>query len=381
LANIKVIAGLTFAPNTPTALITDFANVATPIVSPQGGHGANPVTELGGNAFMIVKKYSGNENGKITSQNEFRQFGIIKNPELSQPQIRISTVQAGTDSSFTVGSVVTQSPTGSFLGATGTVVSWRPGLTGYTGTSELVLTNTIGTFTSAVQGAVIGSTLGVYDIVTRSLAGTEGRDLLALTVTPTTASTFSAVNNDFPRGLNAVSLGNPAQNIEFSGSQGRIYRWDAASGLNNQGKIYLENANGMFNIGEVVGVRDRYLSLYSGLTGIAKIVEKTEVVESIPAVYSQVYKFVLSPAAGDAFKSNSFTLDNTVYAYNGSTQVAVGKAINWNTSGATGDLSVIITTGQIVAGNTIPYDSATVGFAASALVTAISQTPDLKYRS
>jgi hypothetical protein len=189
------------------------------------------------------------------------------------------------------------------------------------------------------------------------------------------------VNNDFPRGLNAVSLGNPAQNIEFSGSQGRIYRWDAASGLNNQGKIYLENANGMFNIGEVVGVRDRYLSFYSGLTGIAKIVEKTEVVESIPAVYSQVYKFVLSPAAGDAFKSNSFTLDNNVYAYNGSTQVAVGKAINWNTSGATGDLSVIITTGQIVAGNTIPYDSTTVGFAASALVTAISQTPDLKYRS
>ena len=386
-ANIKVIAGLTFAPNTPTALITDFANVATPIVSPQGGHGSNPVTELGGNALMIVKKYSGSENGKITSQNEFRQFGIIKNPELSQPQVRISTVQAGTDSSFTVGSVVTQSPTGSFLGATGTVVSWRQGLTGYTGTSELVLTNTIGTFTSAVQGSVIGSTLEVYDIATRTRAGSEGRDLLVLTVTPTTASTFSAVNNDFPRGMNAVSLGNPAQNIEFSGSQGRIYRWEAASGLNNQGKIYLENARGVFSInesvfsiGETVGVRDRYLSFYSGLTGIAKIVEKTEVIEGIPAVYSQVYKFVLNPAAGDTFRSNSFTLDNTIYGYNGSTQVAVGKAVNWNTSGATGDLSVIFTTGQIVAGNTIPYDSS-VGFATSALVTVVSQTPDLKYRS
>ena len=378
---------MTFAPNTPTALITDFANVATPIVSPQGGHGSNPVTELGGNALMIVKKYSGSENGKITSQNEFRQFGIIKNPDLAQPQVRISTVQAGNDSSFTVGSVVTQSPTGSFLGATGTVVSWRQGLTGYTGTSELVLTNTIGTFTSAVQGAVIGSTLEVYDIATRTRAGSEGRDLLALTVTPTTASTFSAVNNDFPRGMNAVSLGNPAQNIEFSGSQGRIYRWEAASGLNNQGKIYLENARGVFSInesvfsiGETVGVRDRYLSFYSGLTGTAKIVEKTEVIEGIPAVYSQVYKFVLNPAAGDTFRSNSFTLDNTIYGYNGSTQVAVGKAVNWNTSGATGDLSVIFTTGQIVAGNTIPYDSS-VGFATSALVTVVSQTPDLKYRS
>ena len=108
--------------------------------------------------------------------------------------------------------------------------------------------------------------------------------------------------------------------------------------------------------------------------------EKTEVIEGIPAVYSQVYKFVLNPAAGDTFRSNSFTLDNTIYGYNGSTQVAVGKAVNWNTSGATGDLSVIFTTGQIVAGNTIPYDSS-VGFATSALVTVVSQTPDLKYRS
>jgi hypothetical protein len=379
-ANLKVIAGLTFASNTPAALITDFANVATPIVSPQNGHGSNPVTELGGNALMIVKKYTGSENGKITSQNEFRQFGIIKNPDLAQPQVRLSTVQAGNAASFTVGSLVTQSATGTYGGATGTVVSWTPGLTGYTGTSELVLTNVAGTFTSAIQGAVVGSSLDIFDVSTRTRAGTEGRDLLVLTVTPTTATTFSASTNDFPKGLYAVGLGNASLNIEFSGSKGRIYRWDAASGLNNQGKIYLENAYGTFNIGETVGVRDRYMAFYSGLTGTAKIVEKTEVVEDIPTAYSQVYKFVLNPAGGDTFTTNSFTLDNTVYGYSGSSQVAAGRVINWNTSGATGDLSLILTTGQIAAGNTITYTN-TAGAVASSLVTAISQSPDLKYRS
>jgi hypothetical protein len=119
---------------------------------------------------------------------------------------------------------------------------------------------------------------------------------------------------------------------------------------------------------------------YSGLTGLAKIVEKTKVVEGIPTAYSQVYKFVLNPAGGDTFTTNSFTLDNTVYGYSGSSQVAVGKAINWNTSGATGDLSVIFTTGSIAAGNTILYTN-TAGANASALVSVISQSPDLKYRS
>jgi hypothetical protein len=269
--------------------------------------------------------------------------------------------------------------TGGFAGATGTVVSWRPGLTGYTGTSELILTNVIGNFTSG-KGVAIGSTLDVFDVASRTRAGTDGRDLLVLTVTPTIATTFSAIANEFPQGMNAVGVGNAALDIEFSGSNGRIYRWDAISGLNNQGKIYLENAHGTFDIGETVGVRDRYMNFYSGLTGIAKIVEKTTVIEGIPDTYSQVYKFVLNPAGGDTFTSSSFVLDSTVYLYSGSSQIATGKVINWNTSGGTGDLSVIITVGSVVVGNTISYTNAS-GIAASALVSAIAQSPDFKFRS
>ena len=142
----------------------------------------------------------------------------------------------------------------------------------------------------------------------------------------------------------------------------------------------MENAHGTFDIGETVGVRDRYMNFYSGLTGIAKIVEKTTVIEGIPDTYSQVYKFVLNPSGGDTFTSSSFVLDNTVYLYSGLSQIATGKVINWNTSGATGDISVIITAGSVVVGNTISYTNAS-GVAASALISAISQSPDFKFRS
>lgn len=384
-ANLKVIAGLTFASNTPSSLVTDFANVAIPITSPKGGHGSNPVTELGGNALMIIKKYSGSENGKIVSQNEFRQFGIIKNPDLTNPQVRISTIQAGLPTSFSVGATAYQDATGSYTGAYGSVVSWSAGLTGYTGTSELVLTNVVGTFNSSIQGSRIGSspssnTLSIFDVDTRTRAGTEGRDLLVLTVSPTRDTVFSALNNDFPTGLNTVGLGNASQNIPTSGSKGKIYRWDAAAGLNNLGKIYLEDAHGPFYINEQVGVRDRFMTLYSGLTGVAKIVEKDELVEGIPSVYTQVYKFAINSAAGDTFVPSSFELDSTVLVYSGSSQVAAGKIVNWSNSGATGSLSLIVTTGQVVVGNTIPYINA-LGNSVNALVSSVLQTPDLKYRS
>jgi len=88
----------------------------------------------------------------------------------------------------------------------------------------------------------------------------------------------------------------------------------------------------------------------------------------------------LNPAGGDTFTSSSFVLDNTVYLYSGLSQIATGKVINWNTSGATGDISVIITVGSVVVGNTISYTNAS-GIAASALVSAISQSPDFKFRS
>lgn len=50
------------------------------VVSPDGGHGSNPVRELGARQVMIVMQLSQDESGSLSVANDFRQFGIVVNP-------------------------------------------------------------------------------------------------------------------------------------------------------------------------------------------------------------------------------------------------------------------------------------------------------------
>jgi len=59
-------------------------------MSPTGGHGANPVEELGGSYVMINPRLRGSESGVIDTQNDIRQIALIKNPVL-----RNGTVASG----------------------------------------------------------------------------------------------------------------------------------------------------------------------------------------------------------------------------------------------------------------------------------------------
>ena len=54
--------------------------LAEPIISPVGGHGFNAIEELGGNRIMLDSRITGNESGFFTTENEFRQVGLIRDP-------------------------------------------------------------------------------------------------------------------------------------------------------------------------------------------------------------------------------------------------------------------------------------------------------------
>ena len=58
------------------------ANVATvhACVAPVGGHGFDPVAELGGYNVMINARFEGTESDEFSVGNEFRKIGILKNP-------------------------------------------------------------------------------------------------------------------------------------------------------------------------------------------------------------------------------------------------------------------------------------------------------------
>lgn len=52
------------------------------LISPPGGHGSNPLYELGGKSILINSKLIGDESGILSTNHDFRQIGIIKDPLL-----------------------------------------------------------------------------------------------------------------------------------------------------------------------------------------------------------------------------------------------------------------------------------------------------------
>ncbi len=57
--------------------------VATPTISPPGGHGSNPVNELYGHNVMLSVRLDGTEGNTFPSNNDFRVIGLLVNPRLS----------------------------------------------------------------------------------------------------------------------------------------------------------------------------------------------------------------------------------------------------------------------------------------------------------
>jgi len=80
------------------------------IIGPVGGHGKHAIEELGGNRVMVDSRISGNESGKFTTSNDFRQVGLLRDPLQTANTLAFFTESLSDQSTtITVGSV-----TGSF---------------------------------------------------------------------------------------------------------------------------------------------------------------------------------------------------------------------------------------------------------------------------
>ena len=88
------------------------ANVSV-VIGPPGGHGSDVIAELDAKTVGISIDFANTENGNISIANDYRQFGIIKDPLFANVQLSISSTtltdgSGGTETSFGVGSVVVQ---------------------------------------------------------------------------------------------------------------------------------------------------------------------------------------------------------------------------------------------------------------------------------
>lgn len=75
---------------TPASATAQNPTITIPF-SPPGGHGSDAVTELNGIRAMINSQLSGTEGGKFTLNNDFRRYGIMKNPKEANGNNAIAT--------------------------------------------------------------------------------------------------------------------------------------------------------------------------------------------------------------------------------------------------------------------------------------------------
>lgn len=96
------------------------------IHAPQGGHGSDPIYELGGSNIMMSIKLSGTEGGDFTANNDFRVISLIRDPKYANGAIATTSTLSNL-TSLDVGSLVgsyqvDEIITGSTSGATASIV-------------------------------------------------------------------------------------------------------------------------------------------------------------------------------------------------------------------------------------------------------------------
>lgn len=123
------------------------ANVSI-IIGPKGGHGSDPINELNASVVGISIDFANNENGNISTANDYRQFGLIKDPLFANVQLGIADVtlndgSSGSFTSFGVNDIITQS------GADDTVANGAYGVVKSRATGTIAVANVYGNFVSS----------------------------------------------------------------------------------------------------------------------------------------------------------------------------------------------------------------------------------------
>lgn len=196
-----------------------------PILSPKGGHGSDPWTELGANRLCLSVKFSqGEQVGGIAlpTQNDFRQVGVIKDPLFHN--VALSTNTSLTVGTFSIGETVKQYKnikllgnvdissttsanqiTKTNFGLLANTITILNGGTGYDNTSnnQLVFTGGGGTGAAATFS---NNGSGVITSVTVTNQGTNYTSAPTITVNPTAAASGSD-------GQFSISLANPQETV------------------------------------------------------------------------------------------------------------------------------------------------------------------------
>ena len=163
------------------------------IISPPGGHGNDPLYELGGSNIIINGKIKGSENGKLPVTNDYRQVTLISGPKLQNATdtnmsntifLQTTNIVTAGSGDFLENEKVFQG--GSLLVSSfkGTVLRWDAG------NSTLYLINTEGSPESSkiITGANSATARFVTSYELPELEAYSGRFLYTDNIQPVTRS-------------------------------------------------------------------------------------------------------------------------------------------------------------------------------------------------
>lgn len=185
-----------------------------PILSPPGGHGSNPLVELGARRVCISTKFANNEGSTIPTQNDFRQVGILKNPLYTNVDVILKA--GNTVGNFAIGETVYQfrqfklhgnvnitANSTTILktdqGRISSTVSILNGGTGYDSTVDTITANNTGTGGTGLALTFANNGSGVITSVTVTNQGNNYITVPTLDITTSTGS----------NGQLAAALANP----------------------------------------------------------------------------------------------------------------------------------------------------------------------------
>ena len=161
---------------------------ARAMISPPGGHGKDSLRELGGSAIMMNPRLNNDEDGKLSTANEYRQIAIIQDPKLKNTNNTASalvydqtlrlTLSSGS-ANYIKDEDVFQGATSASAYFTGRVVEWDGA------NNILKLTNTRGVPQSDVITGINSATVRFVESVTnKELRDYSGNLLYVDNITP-----------------------------------------------------------------------------------------------------------------------------------------------------------------------------------------------------
>jgi len=163
VANVVTSITVTNAGTGYTRATVAFASgsaTATAIISPKGGHGADAVEELGGKYVIINTRLEGSESNTISTANEFRQVGLVRDPYLFGTTTRATGSAYRQTYRYTLGGITgtfTRDETVTSGSNTASVVEWT--------TPNLFVTRPIN-FAFANGASITGGTSGATATIT-----------------------------------------------------------------------------------------------------------------------------------------------------------------------------------------------------------------------